>query len=73
MADNCNHSDVTNKKQVVNKKMHPEAELSSKYFTKTKYMNDYSICFDEEDYMGDSQATLNIKGRFNKANFKQNR
>lgn len=36
-------------------------------------MNDYSICFDEEEYMGNQQATLNIKGRFNKANFKQNR
>ena len=72
MADNFNHSDVKTKKQVVNKKMHLEAERSSKYFTKTKYMNDYSICFDEEDYMGDPQATLNIKGRFNKANFLQN-
>ena len=49
MADNCNHSDVTVVQEILNKPMHLEADRDSKYFTKTKFMNDYSICFNESE------------------------
>ena len=48
MADNCNHSDVTVVQEIINTDMHIEAETSSKYFTKTKFMNDYSLNFSDE-------------------------
>jgi len=50
MADNCNHSDVTVVQEIVHKGMHLTADKNSKYFTKTKYMNDYSINFIESDW-----------------------
>lgn len=42
MADNLNHSDVNVSCEVINKTLHLEADESSTYFTKTKFMNDYS-------------------------------
>jgi len=69
MADNHNHSDVTVVQEVVHKGMQLAAERPSQYFTKTKYMNDYSICFDEAEYAGDRTRTINVKGRYNKQNF----
>ena len=73
MADNCNHSDVTVVQEILNKTMHLEAERSSKYFTKTKYMNDYSIAYQPSEYENDAERTLNIKGRYSRANFEANR
>jgi len=52
--------------------MHLEASRQSKYFTKTKFMNDYSVCFDESDYAGDERMTRNVKGYFNKDNYLAN-
>ena len=72
MADNCNHSDVTVVQEIVHKQMHLEAPRQSKYFTKTKFMNDYSVCFDESDYAGDERMTKNVKGYFNKDNYEAN-
>ena len=60
MADNCNHSDVTVVQEIVHKEMHLIAERSSNYFTKTKYMNDYSLCFDEEMYASDDIKSKNV-------------
>ena len=73
MADNCNHSDVTVVQEILNKPMHLEAERSSKYFTKTKFMNDYSINFQPSEYEHDADLTLNVKGRFSRENFEKNR
>lgn len=73
MADNCNHSDVTVVQEIVHRQMHLSAERDSQYFTKTKFMNDYSLMFDEADYEGDETRTVNVKGRFNKANYESNR
>ena len=53
--------------------MHLEAERSSKYFTKTKFMNDYSINFQPSEYEHDADLTLNVKGRFSRENFEKNR
>jgi len=73
MADNINHSDVTVVQEMVCKRMHLEADRESKYFTKTKFMNDYSICFNESEYASDAARRVNVKGRFSKANFEANK
>ena len=73
MADNCNHSDVTVVQEILHKPSHLDAERGSKYFTKTKFMNDYSICFNEEEYKGDHLRTVNVKGRYSKANYDANK
>ena len=36
-------------------------------------MNDYSINFDEEEYADSHERTVNVKGRYNRANFAANR
>ena len=73
MADNLNHSDVTIVQEIVTKAIHINAERKSPYFTKTKFMNDYSICFDDADWQGDHVKTVNVKGRFNQLNFEANK
>ena len=35
-------------------------------------MNDYSINFDEEEYADNHEHTVNVKGRYNRANFAAN-
>ena len=54
---------------------HFEADKSSKYFCKTKYMNDYSINFEPSQYSDDApnNAAINVKGRFNRENYAANR
>lgn len=73
MADNCNHSDVTVVQEIINTKMHPFGDPGSKYFTKTKYMNDYSLQFDDQEEEFKGQQLVNIKGRFNRANYEANK
>ena len=73
MADNCNHSDVTVVQEILNKPMHLEADREGKYFTKTKFMNDYSISYADEEYKDDPNHTLNVKGRFSKTNYEANK
>ena len=73
MADNCNHSDVTVVQEIVHKEMHLIADRTSQYFTRTKYMNDYSIVFDDSNYSDDRTKTLNVKGRFNHDNYESNK
>jgi len=68
MADNLNHADVTVIFEIITRSIHLEADENCKYFTKTKYMNDYSALFKEEDFAKTSDAR-NITGRFNKENF----
>ena len=47
MADNLNHSDIDASCETVSKLFHLDADEDSKYFTKEKYMNNYSVVFDE--------------------------
>ena len=47
MADNLNHSDVNNTCEIITKSLHLFADEESSYFTKEKYMNNYSVVFDE--------------------------
>lgn len=72
MADNFNHSDVTVVQEIVHKPSHITADTSSKYFTKTKYMNDYSICFDAAEYAGHEMKTKNVTGRYSRKNYQAN-
>jgi hypothetical protein len=66
MADNFNHSDVNTINEIVSKSLHLSADPASNYFTKTKFMNDYSsgpiFAADE----------LISKGRLNKDHYEIN-
>ena len=70
MADNCNHSDVTVVQEIVHKEMHLRGMKESQYYTKTKFMNDYSINYDETEL---SDHPAHIKGYFNHANYEANK
>ena len=72
-ADNCNHQDVTVVQEIIHKGLHLIAPRKSAYFTKTKYMNDYTINYEESDYANDPIKTANVKGRYNKQNFEENK
>ena len=71
MADNMNHSDVNVICEIITKSFHLEADEESQYFTKTKYMNNYSVIFDKSEIKHDNDY-FNIFGRFSKENFKEN-
>jgi hypothetical protein len=49
MADNFNHADVCITCEVVTKSKHLEADEKSTYFTRSKFMNNYSTIFSEEE------------------------
>ncbi len=53
--------------------MHLEADRESQYFTRSKFMNDYSVCFDESEFSESEKLTKNVKGYYNKANFEANK
>jgi hypothetical protein len=69
MADNLNHKDVSVTSEIVTKSLHIEADEQSQYFTKTKFMNDYSILFSKSEI---NSNPLNIKGRLNLLNYEHN-
>lgn len=45
MADTLNHSDIAITSEMVSKSMHQASDEDSSYFTKDKFMNDYSTLF----------------------------
>ncbi len=47
MADNLNHSDVNVLCEVVTHSLHMNPDEDSHYFTKTKFMDDFSLAFSE--------------------------
>ena len=65
-ADCFNHGNNDNTFELVSTGLHLNANESSPYFTKYKYMNDYSALFP------DANNSLAVKGRFNKQNFAAN-
>ena len=73
MADNCNHSDVSVVQEIVHKGLHLTSERGENYFTKTKYMNDFSLNYDQDEYQNDTDKTKRVKGYFNKANYESNK
>jgi hypothetical protein len=58
MADTLNHSDANITNELINKRKHLEADEKSSYFTKLKFMNDYSPMFSVDE------TNPVIKGRF---------
>ena len=48
MADNYNHSHLTIEQEIIHTVKHPKAENSTKYFTREKYLSDYSLIFKNE-------------------------
>jgi hypothetical protein len=49
MGDNFNHHDVTVVQELVNVPMHLEGDSTSTYFTRSKFMNDFSPLFSAEE------------------------
>ena len=66
MADNLNHSDITVINETINKDFQKEANKDFIYFTKDKFMNDYTVLFDESEI---KTFGKNITGRFNRERF----
>lgn len=69
MADNMNHADVNVLCEIVTNSLHKEADEESNYFTKSKFMNDFSLAFTDEEIANYPV----IKGRLSQENFKQNK
>ena len=65
MADNLNHSSNDNSCELITKSLHLSADKESPYYTKFKFMNNYSSAF-----LG--LNSVNVTGRFNKQNFTAN-
>jgi hypothetical protein len=60
---------------VFNKELHPKDKAAGSYFTRSKYMNDYSHLFSANEIDSlykDERQKLNIRGRFNVINFRAN-
>ena len=73
MADTLNHSDVNTTNEVVSRSLHLSADEECAYFTKTKFMNDYSggPIFADTDEKSPLDY-LNIHGRLDRELYKQN-
>ena len=77
MADNMNHSHSTCVNETINVKFHkmfvpqkPHGGVPRKYFTRDKFMNDYSTAFTEQEV---EENPVNILGgRFSRENFQKN-
>lgn len=49
MADNMNHKDVNVLCEILTKSLHKQGQKSGKYFTKAKFMNDFTLAFTKEE------------------------
>jgi len=78
MADNFNHSHVTCVNETINKPFHlaylakkpSYGGAPKKYFTRDKFMNDYSVAFTEDEI--ESSPVNVMGGRFSRENFNKN-
>ena len=71
MADNLNHSHITVVNETINLELQRYGDDNSKYYTKDKFMNDYSVLFEEENIENEQQKA-NIIGRFNRERYNIN-
>lgn len=62
MADNMNHKDVNVLCEILTKSLHKKGTESGKYFTKAKFMNNFSQVFTKDE----QESYPDILGRFNK-------
>ena len=72
MADNLNHNSVTVVSEVIHReyqKIYDEKNDGEKYFSKSRYTNDYSAIYSDEEL---DQHFVNLLGRFDKAKFDNN-
>jgi hypothetical protein len=65
MADNFNHNDVNVTFELITKSLQLEADEKSTYFTRNKFMNDYSKVFADKE-IESNQDGLSVYGRFSK-------
>ena len=75
MADMLNHSDIDVQYEVFNKRLHLIDKQNTAYYTRSKYMFDYSYLYSKEELESiskDERQALNVKGRFNQFNFRAN-
>ena len=69
-CDNFNHNDVTVVQELVNTALHTKHDKKSSYWTRTKYMNDYTDLF--QNMCPEKLAQMNekevgcVKGHFNR-------
>jgi hypothetical protein len=63
MADNFNHNDVNVTFELITKSLQLEADEQSTYFTRNKFMNDYSLIFDKVE---SNKDLMSVYGRFSK-------
>jgi hypothetical protein len=69
MADNLNHLDSSVIFHMIQKKLHLEADITSTYFTKTKYLNDFSAIF-SKDEIKSKKDKFNAYGRLDRESLK---
>ena len=65
MADNFNHSDSNVIFHMIQKKLHLDADVTSTYFTKTKYLNDFSAIFSKDELKSEKDK-FNANGRLDR-------
>lgn len=69
MADNLNHSHITVINETVHRTLHIEGDQHTKYWTRDKFMNDYSELYSHEEI---TKTPANIMGRFNRETYRKN-
>jgi len=82
MADNCNHSDVTVVQELINNELHAKVTPDSKYYTRSKFMNNVAECFEGDVKTEELMAKLegdelkevrsNLEGRFDRELYEEN-
>ena len=70
MADNMNHSDTNVIFEMITQSVHLQADFTSSYFSRSKFMNDYWAIFERDGHSLSGEFDLiNARGRFNHDNF----
>lgn len=67
MADNHNHSHITVINETICKPLQIQGDSKSKYFTKDKFMNNYSDIFSPDEIQA---SPYNITGRFDREKYR---
>lgn len=73
MFDTLNLGNVCSSHELVQTELHMTATPEDDYYSTSKYMNDYTIVFNEQDYKGDKMLAQKVRGNLNKSNFEQNK
>jgi hypothetical protein len=71
MAELLNHSNDYTTYELLDVEKHVSERGDSDYFDRSRFMNDYSMCFGSPPQ--ETFAKLNIEGRFDRSSFTKNR